>query len=230
MSKTSPNRPKKMYSLVLDGSASEVFAGILNEDNRWLSQFQTNGTALEYLFPTVERALSAAEIELKSIRQYIYNAGPGSVLGLRLCAMAIETWSRLYPDSKHLYAYNSLEFCAYSILEDESDLIDGLLVSDWKKGVWNALYIENRQLGKTQVIDDTALHQYKGPRFHLPQRKGWQSAPQNCTTVELAPTRLPNLIHQANLLNATSDVQLYGSAVNLFQKWTPDRHRAPTLI
>lgn len=217
-----------MHKLVLDCSGAELFAGVLNADNFWLSQFQLSGAALECLFPAVEKALSDAGIGFESIGQYIYNAGPGSVLGLRLCAMAIETWSRLYPDSRHFHAYNTLQFCAYSILDDHAELQDALLVSDWKKGAWNALYIGDRTVGETQVVDDATLQLYTGPCFHLPQRKGWQAAPTNCTTIALAPARLNHLIKHSKLLTTTTGVQLYASTVNTFQKWTPERHRAPT--
>ena len=90
-------------SLVIDGSGSAVFTGLLDADNQWLAKVEANGAPLEELFPAMEVALTESGLSLADIDSYIYCEGPGSVLGLRLCAMAIKTWSRLYPKSAQYY-------------------------------------------------------------------------------------------------------------------------------
>ena len=86
-------------SLVIDGSGSSVFAGLLDAEKRWLVKVSRDGTPLEALFPVVKVALTESGLSLTDIGSYIYCEGPGSVLGLRLCAMAIETLTRIYPVS-----------------------------------------------------------------------------------------------------------------------------------
>jgi tRNA threonylcarbamoyladenosine biosynthesis protein TsaB len=217
--------PPASPTLVIDGSGSVVFAGVLGSNGNWLARSEQTGAPLESLFPAIEATLDAAQLTLADIRSFIYCEGPGSVLGLRLCAMAIETWSRLYPQSAHYYAYNSLQLTAALICVDTPDLDQALLISDWKKGTWNAVKIRNGQPSVTEVANDDTIANWTAPLYHLPQRKGWQQAPANATAVEYRPERLTEVLH---LPRPTETVELYASGVNVFQKWIPERHRAPT--
>jgi tRNA threonylcarbamoyladenosine biosynthesis protein TsaB len=219
-STTQPSAP----TLVIDGSGAAVFVGVLGQDGNWLAQSEQASAPLESLFPSVEATLEAAQLTLADLRSFIYCEGPGSVLGLRLCAMAIETWSRLHPQSAHYFAYNSLQLTAALICLKTPELDDALLVSDWKKGTWNAVTIQNGQPGPTTVADDASIAGWSGPLYHLPQRKGWQKPPTNAIPVEYSPQRLPEVLH---LPKPTEGVELYASGINVFQKWTPERHRAP---
>ena len=213
-------------SLVIDGSGSSVFAGLLYQEDRWLAKVERPGAPLEDLFPAIEQALSESGLTLADVGSYLYCEGPGSVLGLRLCAMAIETWIRLYPDSAQLYKYNSLQFTAHALLHANSELKEALIVADWKKGAWNALYIREGQVGETEVIDDARLTDWRGALYHLPQRKGWQKPPEKADTLHYDPSSLSQIRHRPSLLQATASVELYSSGINTFQKWTPTRHQA----
>jgi tRNA threonylcarbamoyladenosine biosynthesis protein TsaB len=211
-------------ALVIDGSGSAVFVGVLNHEGIWLAHSEQAGAPLESLFPTVEAVLASAQLSLGDLNGFIYSEGPGSILGLRLCAMAIETWSRLNPDSAHHFAYNSLQLTAALICLDTPDIRDALLVSDWKKGAWNAVQIKDGQPQKTAAVNDADIADCSGPLYHLPQRKGWQTPPTGAIPIEYEPKRLLEVLH---LPSPTDGVQLYASGVNTFQKWTPERHRAP---
>ncbi|ADE54174.1 peptidase M22 [Coraliomargarita akajimensis] len=213
--------------LVIDTSCTPLFAGILDQDTNWLATEQQDGAALESLFPTVEKVVQDSGIPLESIRSFLYAEGPGSVLGLRLCAMAIETWSRLASEPTSLYAYNSLQLCALTLQMDYPKIRDFLLVSDWKKNAWNAAQCNAGQVGETTAISSDALATSAMPIFHLPQRKGWQAAPPQAQTVTYSPKRISDLLRQPGFLRPTKSVELYNTGVNTFQKWTADRHRSP---
>lgn len=217
---------KAKFSLVIDGSGSTVFAGLLDANDQWLAKVERPGAPLEELFPAIDAALKEADAQLSDAISYLYCEGPGSVLGLRLCAMAIETWTRLYPQSAQLYKYNSLQLTALSLLHATPELQDALIVSDWKKGAWNALYIKGGEVGDTEVIDDEGMAAWNGALYHLPQRKGWQSPPSNAQTLNYDPSLIDQVRHHPALLQATESVELYSSGINTFQKWTPTRHRA----
>jgi tRNA A37 threonylcarbamoyladenosine modification protein TsaB len=217
---TSPTAP----TLVIDGSGSTIFTGVIGQNGKWLAQYEQVGAPLESLFPSVEVTLADAQLNFSDLRSFVYSEGPGSVLGLRLCAMAIETWSRLYPQSAHYFSYNSLQLTAALICIDRPELDNVLLVSDWKKGAWNAVKINSGQAGPTEVVDDTTIANWPGPLYHLPQRKGWQKPPLNAEPLEYRPQRLVEVL---DILTRTEGVKLYASGINVFQKWTPDRHRAP---
>ena len=211
-------------SLVVDGSGVSVFAGLLGSDGKWLAQVQQNDAPLEGLFPAVEAVLHEAHYRILDLCSFIYCEGPGSVLGLRLCAMGIQTWGHFNGSSARYFAYNSLELMAALIVLDFARIEHALLISDWKKNVWNSISITDGQLGPVTGMDDQTVNNWKkGPLFYLPQRKSWQSVPDSVTTLKYSPYRLPEALQ---LLKKTRKIELYKSNTNVFQKWIPNRHRA----
>jgi len=227
MSKHGDRARLPLPALVIDASSPCVAAGVLGADRTWQAYAEYAGGALESLFSCVEQALQAAQTELSELRSFIYSEGPGSVLGLRLAAMAIQTWSRLQPEPLPRYAYNSLCLTAELILRDQPQLSNGLLVSDWKKDAWHAIQFADGKAGPLKVIDTATLNAWSGPRFHLPQRKGWQTPPENCTTVAHQPKCLIDCLDETGLLWQTEGIQLYSASSSRFQKWVPQRHRGP---
>ncbi len=210
--------------LVIDGSGASTFVGIIGPDGDWLARASSGAAPLESLFETVEAVLQKANLHFESLRAYVYAEGPGSVLGLRLVAMAIETWSRLYPDSAQCFAYNSLQLAAARILQKNPDTENALILSDWKKDLWNGAAIEAGLIRPPQPVEPETLAHYGSALFHLPARKGWQSPPPHATTIENRPEVLTQLLHTPGLLKPTRGVQLYSAGANTFQKWTPERH------
>jgi tRNA threonylcarbamoyladenosine biosynthesis protein TsaB len=212
--------------LVIDGSGASVFVGLLGTEGKWLSQVNKKSAPLEGLFPSVEAVLHSAQFQISDVHNFIYCEGPGSVLGLRLCAMAIQTWGHLCELDVRYFAYNSLELMAALIVSDISGVNHALLISDWKKDAWNSILIREGQAGAITTIDNQTVSNWKeGPLFYLPQRKGWQKVPENATTLEYDPQRLPEAMQ---LLKKTKKIELYTSNMNVFRKWVPQRHRAPS--
>lgn len=213
-------------TLIIDGSGSALFAGLLDARGAWQATALRECAALEGIFPAVTDVLQAADRNLSEVDAYIYCEGPGSVLSLRLCAMAIETWRRLLPKPAALYKYNSLQLMAQRLLAEAPEPHGARIVSDWKKGAWNSLTFQDNAVGAVEVLDDEALAAWSGPLYHLPQRKGWQSPPPAATTLDYDPACLDRLHTRPGLLHPINSVELYSAGVNTFQKWTPARHRA----
>ena len=220
--KQSPTPP----ALVIDGSGASTFVGVLGEDRRWLAAEQSGSAPLESLFPTAEMVLEAAGLGLDSIQSFVYSEGPGSVLGLRFCAMAIETWSQLTPNRPKLFAFNSLQLAAVNLIRARPETRDALVISDWKKTAWNAVKIEGGEIGPSEPVSTEDLQEWEGQVYHLPARKGWQEAPNGARRIDSTAEALPDLLDGPEILKPTKEVELYSSGVNTFQKWTPERHRA----
>lgn len=215
-------------TLVIDGSNSAVFVGLIGTNQKWVYQTRADGSPLERLFPTVENLIESTNYELSDLNSYIYCEGPGSVLGLRLCAMAMQTWSQLYKKSTCWYTYNSLQLTAELICVDTPGIQHALLLSDWKKGVWNAVIINKGKPEPIRVMTDLDVKKWNhGSIFYLPQRKNWQTIPANATTLEYNPEQILEVLH---ILRHTKKFELYTSGMNEFRKWTPERHRAASLL
>lgn len=217
-----PARP----ALLLDGSGTCFFSGVLGHDGKWLAFNNAAEPPLESLFASVDHVLEEAGVELDAVKSFIYCAGPGSILGLRLCAMAIETWMRLHPAPGGLYAYNSLQLAAADQLRQSESTEDALLISDWKKGTWNGLKISSGKLQTVAPVGSDELAGWRGRLYHLPARKGWQKPPEKAIELSYNPESLPALLDTPGLIQQTEGVTLYQSGLNTFQKWTAERHRA----
>ena len=100
--------------LVLDGSArAGVRVGVLS-GGRWVGQGVSPDGALEGLFGCVEAALAEAQLSLGDIRSFALCVGPGSVLGIRIAALAVRSWSALEP--RPIFIWESLAGIARSAL------------------------------------------------------------------------------------------------------------------
>jgi tRNA threonylcarbamoyladenosine biosynthesis protein TsaB len=100
--------------LVLDGSArAGVRVGVLS-GGRWAGQGVSPDGALEGLFGCVEAALADAKLSLADIRSFALCVGPGSVLGIRIAALAVRSWSALEP--RPIFVWESLTALARSAL------------------------------------------------------------------------------------------------------------------
>ena len=100
--------------LVLDGSArAGVRVGVLS-GGRWVGQGLSPDGALEGLFGCVEVALAEAKLKLSDIRSFALCVGPGSVLGIRIAALAVRSWSALEP--RPIFIWESLAGIARSAL------------------------------------------------------------------------------------------------------------------
>ncbi|MFP4156184.1 MAG: hypothetical protein ACLFU4_01035 [Opitutales bacterium] len=220
----SDSHPLPLPALVIDGSSASTFVGILGADLQWLGHTCSGKPPLESLFTAVETVSQKADVPLESLRAHLYAEGPGSVLGLRLCAMAIETWSRLFPDSANYFAYNSLQLVAAQVLSQRPETRDALILSDWKKDLWNAVAIKSGQIQDPTPVTLETLTTNQSPLYHLPARKGWQSPPPKAQRIDARPDRLHQLLDTPGLLKRTQGVQLYSAGSNTFQKWSARRH------
>ena len=100
--------------LVLDGSArAGVRVGVLS-GGRWVGQGLSTDGALEGLFVCVEVALAEAKLKLGDISSFALCVGPGSVLGIRIAALAVRSWSALEP--RPIFIWESLAGIARSAL------------------------------------------------------------------------------------------------------------------
>ena len=223
---SSTDNPAAEESLVIDCSEGEVFCGLLDADRRWLARRQSGPGALEALFPSVAAVLREAVRAPGSIRRYLYCEGPGSVLGLRLGAMAIETWCRLSAAPVERLGYGSLQLTAALLLIDDPALQNACIVSDWKQDAWHSLEIRDRRAGEVATLPTSEIQSLDGPLYHLPRRKGWQAPPDGAQTLPYQPSRLDEVLDSPGLLRPSAAVELFQPGGNTFAKWNPQRHRA----
>lgn len=125
--------------LVLDGAArAGVRVGVLRE-GRWVGQGVADEGVLEALFPAVEQALQQAQLALADIRSFVVCIGPGSVLGIRMTAIAVRSWTALEP--RPIFVYAALEALAYAALT-QNQARPFLVASESRLKRWNAVEVD----------------------------------------------------------------------------------------
>ena len=101
--------------LVIDGSAREgVRVGVL-ADGRWVAESVVAAGALEATTDLAAEVLKRAHLTFTDIKSYAVCIGPGSMLGIRVSAMAVRTWATLY--QRPIYVWKSLKLLAEHALE-----------------------------------------------------------------------------------------------------------------
>lgn len=210
-------------TLVLDAATATVHAGVLRE-GRWASLEARPGEALETIFHAVERALDAAELELAGVSALALGIGPGSILGLRLALMAVETWRRL-PAGRDwsLHAFSGLQTQARILAAQDRDTFH--LLTDFRRGQWHRVTVCGGLVGGLEVVDDATAAEATGSTYLVPTGRAAPGAPP--TGAEPLPFSLEALpaLAPGDWAAPTEAPALYLPAAPTFARWTAERHR-----
>ncbi|MEM9227076.1 MAG: hypothetical protein AAGA45_03825 [Verrucomicrobiota bacterium] len=209
-------------ALFLDASSTLIQVGLWQE-GRWLAYRAERGQPLEIIFTLTQQCLTEASLSLDSVETFIYNEGPGSVLGIRLSAMAIEGW-RALPAWKGtpVYAVKSLPMAA-SLIE-KTQPVGGPyhVIAESRQGRWNVYASVG---GLITEIEPEELADLQLPIFHLSQRKTWHEPPAQATAVDVNLAEHAELLGRPGLLHPVERPGVFQVNTPTYQTWTPERHR-----
>ncbi len=210
--------------LFLDASSVTVQAGLWR-DGAWLAYRSAEAPALESIFVLVKDCLDDAGICMEAVKGFLHCAGPGSVLGIRLAAMAIRTW-RALPDWQDapVYACRSLPLVAALIRHTREPKADFHLIAESRQSRWN--HLASTAPEAIEEIEPEALDALKPPIYHLRQRKAWHEPPPAAVAITADLHACPELITAPGLFTPTEAPDLYQVNAPAFKTWTPERHRA----
>jgi len=209
-------------ALLLDASTPNIHAGILSEGT-WLALERARGDALALVPSMLADVLKSAGLKVAQLRGLIHCEGPGSLLGLRVAAMSIETW-RAVPgmESVPLFVYRSLPTMA-TILRLRGTAGDFHIATPFRRGSWNVCGATS---DANAVLDDEELRALLGPLYIIPQRHIDQ-APPGAQTLEYDLEELPRAIAtNPDLLRAADNAEAFSPRPSEYRLWHGDRHRA----
>ncbi len=158
--------------LVIDAAMTPFTIGILAGDGHWLTlrQDEKDAGALEALQRGLDVALKETNLRLENLTGFIYDCGPGSLLGTRLVCMLLRTLKTL-PElaDKPVFAYKSLPFLLAAQNDEQA-----IALTPSRQGQWCAFDHEHgwREL-PTAELETLAQ---KNCLF-MPQRKQWEAPP-----------------------------------------------------
>jgi tRNA threonylcarbamoyladenosine biosynthesis protein TsaB len=206
--------------LVLDGSArAGVRVGVLSS-GRWVGQGLSPDGALEGLFGCVEVALAEAKLKLGDIRSFALCVGPGSVLGIRIAALAVRSWSALEP--RPIFIWESLAGIARSALT-VGEQGPFLVAVESRLKRWHALEVSaDGSLGVPFEAEAAQLNS-SGHRV-LASSEAAAGVLTSHVAVPHPWSALPTFFAQSGFLREESRPDALNVA-NDFATWSGERHR-----
>ncbi|MGB0370266.1 MAG: hypothetical protein ACPGN3_02885 [Opitutales bacterium] len=206
--------------LVLDASHPQVEVGILGTHG-WLSRASGTEQALSSIFRYTQDCLHETGLNLSHISGYIHCSGPGSMLGIRLSAMAIKTWRGIHGNTP-LYTYTSLDLARRSYaFKNPGTAFD--IIADWKRNTWHHMPFDQANI--SAITSEELSVKANNSLLYLSQRKSWQAPPADAQAIAYSIESLPQiLLKQADFLRSVEDPDVFQHEAPVYQKWTPSRH------
>lgn len=209
--------------MVLDASGSLLQTGIV-QDGKWLSQACRLGDALEDLFTLCESCLDQAHMSLQDLRGYLFCEGPGSMLGIRIAAMAVNTW-RCLPELDHpLHAYRSMDLATLDIAAKEQIECLSLVSRLRRKAYIRTDWSKEKGFSDPYIAGDSELDKgSENLRELILKGSAVDSAPDS---VPYSIECLPQILSRAELpLYAIDSAAPFQIQKPEYQRWQGERHR-----
>lgn len=200
--------------LWIDAASSSVQAGILaaNQPARWTRVEGDAGTG-------VFKAVASLGVNLDQVEAFAFCEGPGSILGIRTCAMAIRAWTAVR--ARPVYAYRSLELVARSLKRAHVSVI-----ADARRETWHSLTTDAD--GAPTPLRRIPTASLSGNLVTPAGFRCWSALPAG--VIETVPYDLAALVpalSDADLLRPTEDPDAFLHEEPTYVTWTPQVHRSP---
>lgn len=180
---------------------------------------ETTDEASVGLFQIVEDLLREHSLRVDDLRTVVFCEGPGSLLGIRLAAIALRTWEVLpRPQPLRLLAYRSLELVAASLLEQPVGS-PFVVVNDARRQTWNVLDVDANGAWTDLRRLSTAELPAHGKIFHPEEFPHWQELPDNTIEVDYRPAALPSLAQRYPLLRESASPDAFLVEMPTYRMW-----------
>lgn len=207
--------------LLIDAMGPYIHVGILLE-GRWLAFRQGEFEVLECLFAMTQNVLEQAKVDFDDIAGYIYNEGPGSLLGLRIGAMAINSWRVFWPQP--LYTYNSLQMLG-DMLGYTGARPPYHILAPFRQGNLHHYKFDEQGEKRMQLIPETEATRLNGQCYFMP-RTLEKNTPDYAQEMILDLAWMPlALTINPELAQPADKAEPYMPEEPEFARWQADRHR-----
>jgi len=216
-------------TLYLDAASPAISVGLCaaaGDAPDWRHERDEAGVAL---FRAVEALVRARGLAIADIATVVFCEGPGSLLGVRLAAMALRTWMALpRPAPLAVSGYRSLELIAAD-LRAHSQGGPFHVIVDGRRATWNTLSVDAH--GAFSAIRrrpaDEAFPEGE-PVFHPRGFPLWQALPPGVQAVDYNPDRLPALAARFPLLRAVEAPEAFMIEMPTYREWVPEHPTRPS--
>ncbi len=212
--------------LIVDASLAPLQAGLL-VDGRITAAVSAGGEALDGIFETSAQLLRAEGLTHGDLDGYIYGAGPGTLLGLRLAAMAIEGWRSMRSGTVPVRQYITLSAAAAAHAHSGGPASFDMLVPV-RRGLFARVSVRDGRAGPPQLEKDgdTPEKTSAVPRFHLPVPNRRLPPPPLAEAFRFEFTDLPAGWFSGPEVAAVAHPVPFNPSPAAYAEWTGGRHRA----
>lgn len=204
--------------LVIDGSAREgVRVGVL-VDGRWLAESTVAAGALEATTDLAAEVLKKAHLKFIDIKSYAVCIGPGSMLGIRVSAMAVRTWATLY--QRPIYVWESLRLLAEHALE-QGVKVPFAVINESRLKRWNYMAVKSADSFDAPVELEVEEVNAKGLPLVVSHSSNLFS---NAKVMDDIWSHLPKLFQKKNSLKLEPKPDALNPAAD-YAVWSGERHR-----
>lgn len=215
-------------TLYLDAASPAIAVGLragASEAVRWERTQDEAGVAL---FRAIEQLTRAAGTSPAEVATVVFCEGPGSLLGVRLAAMALRTWAALPRERPlEIFGYRSLELVAAGLLARGQGGPFHVIV-DGRRSTWNALTVDAAgAFGAIRRRPAAEAFPAGEPVFHPQGFPLWQALPLGVQVVAYNPADLPELARSHPLLHRVETPEAFMTEMPTYREWTPEHPTRP---
>lgn len=208
--------------LAIDSASTRIHAGILRVDRppTWETCSDEAGVGL---FAATERALQRAETDLSRVSAFVFCSGPGSVLGIRIAAVAIRTWNVVR--ARPSFSYGSLDLVAKFQLHQERELPFSV-IADARRDTWHRVAVS--PAAEVSPVDRAAPDVVTGRILSLEYFRHWTPLPPQTQIVPYDVAQMLEHLPDIPLFQEALEPDAFLHEQPVYQTWTPQVHRAPS--
>ena len=209
--------------LAVDAASTTVQVGLLRADQPplWRASPEEAGKAL---FALADEVLRAAGLTLADVRAFVFDAGPGSMLGVRTVAMALRTWQALAP--RPAYQFQSLTLLAHDLAGTGQS---GAVIADARRDTWHVVeFAAPDRITPLRRVPTVELAASATSLWQPTAFRAWSQSPravQDCA-FELAALFAAHA--DADLFAATDAPDAFQHEAPEYKKWSAQVHSAAT--
>jgi tRNA threonylcarbamoyladenosine biosynthesis protein TsaB len=196
--------------LLIDAASSRVQVGWFpNRDPRaaiWTASDEETGIGLF-------RCVDLLRLDLADAKSFVFCEGPGSVLGVRTCAMAVRTWNVISPRP-------ILSYCSLALVAQALGRPDLSVIADARRELWHRL-----ALG--EPLRRVPAAELSGPLAMPGNFRTWSTPPPGVEQVPYDLSALFPRVLDAELFKVCAEPDAFLHEEPSYVTWTPKIHRGP---
>lgn len=187
----------------------------------WRSSPEEAGKAL---FALADDALRSTGLTLADVRAFLFDAGPGSMLGTRTAAMALRTWQALTP--RPAYQFQSLALLAHALARSGHT---GAVIADARRDTWHVVeFSAPNRIAPLRRVPAAELAASATALWQPSAFRAWSKPPRATQDCAFDVAALFAAHPDADLFTATDAPDAFQHEPPEYKKWSAQVHSAAT--